>query len=64
MKSHNILIYYIGYKTIKDSKFIKINIVNALYLTFNTVNGYFEDTPFFYINSQKFKQSTRKSLIR
>ena len=47
MKSHNILIYYIGYKTIKDSKFIKINIVNALYLTFNTVNGYFEDTPFF-----------------
>ena len=63
MKSHNILIYYIGYKTIKDSKFIKINIVNALYLTFITVYGYFEETPFFYINNQKFKQSSRKSLI-
>ena len=53
MKSHNILIYYIGYKTIKDSKFIKINIVNALYLTFNTVNGYFEDTPFFLYKQSK-----------
>ena len=35
----NILIYYIGYMTIKDSKYIKIYSVNLLYLTFNKVNG-------------------------
>ena len=38
----NILIYYIGYVTIKDSKYVKINSVNPLYLIFNKVNGYFE----------------------
>ena len=27
---------------IKDSKYIKINSVNTLYLIFNKVNGYFE----------------------
>ena len=46
-KSHkNILIYYIGYVTIKDSKYVKINSVinsvNLLCLTINKVNGYFE----------------------
>ena len=43
MKIHTkkILIYYTGYVTIKDSKYIKIYSVNLLYLTFNTVNGYF-----------------------
>ena len=45
MKSYtkNILIYYIGYMTIKDSKYVKINSVNSLYLIFNKVNGYFEE---------------------
>ena len=38
----NFLIYYIGYVTIKDSKYIEINSVNPLYLTFSKMNGYFE----------------------
>ena len=29
--------------TIKDSKYIKINSVNPLYLIFGKVNGYFEE---------------------
>ena len=37
----NFLIYYVGYVTIKDSKHVKINSVNLLYLIFNKVNGYF-----------------------
>ena len=45
----NILIYYIGYVTIKDSKYVKINSVNHLYLIFNKVNGYFEE-----INKSKY----------
>ena len=44
MKSYkNILIYYIGYVTIKDSKRVKIYSVNPLYLIFNKVNEYFEE---------------------
>ena len=39
----SILIYYIGYLTIKDSKYVKIVCVNPLYLIFNKVNGYFEE---------------------
>ena len=39
----NILIYYIGYVTIKDSKHLKINSVNPLNLIFGKVNGYFEE---------------------
>ena len=35
----NILIYYIGYVTIKDSKYVKINSMNPLFLIFN--KGYF-----------------------
>ena len=31
----NVFIYYIGYATIKDSKYIKIHSVNLLYLIFN-----------------------------
>ena len=38
----NILIYYIGYVTIKDSKYVKMNSVNPLYFMFNRMNGYFE----------------------
>ena len=35
--------------TIKDSKYLKINNVNPLYLIFNKVNGYFEE-----INKSKY----------
>ena len=45
----NILIYYIGYVTIKDSKYIKIYSVNPLHLIFRNVNGYFEE-----INKSKY----------
>ena len=40
----NILIYYNGYLTAKDSKYLKSTCVNPLYLIFNKVNGYFEET--------------------
>ena len=39
----NILIYYIGYFTIKDLKYVKLSSVNLLYLIFSKVNGYFEE---------------------
>ena len=39
----NILIYFFTYVTIKGSKYVKINIVNPLYLVFKTINGYFEE---------------------
>ena len=39
----NILTYYIGYVTIKDSKYEKIYIVNFVYFIFNKVNGNFEE---------------------
>ena len=45
----NILIYYIGYVTIKDSKYVEINSVNPLYLIINKGNGYFEE-----INGNKY----------
>ena len=35
----NFLIYCIGYVTIKDLKYVKINSVNPLYLIFSKVNG-------------------------
>ena len=35
--------------TIKDSKYVKINRVNTLYLIFNKLNGYFEE-----INGNKY----------
>ena len=38
-----ILISYIGYVTIKDLKYVKINSVNSLHLIFRKVNGYFEE---------------------
>ena len=34
----NIFIYYIGHLTIKDSKYVKINSLNPLYLIINKVN--------------------------
>ena len=42
--SKNILIYYIRYVTIKDSKYVKINSVNPLYLIIKKFNGYFEES--------------------
>ena len=45
----NILIYYIGYVTTKDLKYLKINSVNPLYLIFNKVNGYSDE-----INENKY----------
>ena len=46
MKSHTnlvILIYYVAYVMFKDSKYVKINSLNPLYLMFNKMNGYFEE---------------------
>ena len=37
----NILIYYIGYVTIKA--YVKVYSVNPMYLIFRYVNGYFEE---------------------
>ena len=45
----NVLIYDIGYVTIKDSEYVKINSANSLYLIFKKVNGYFEE-----INGNKY----------
>ena len=39
----NILSYYIGHVTIEDSKYVKNNSVNPLYLIFSNVNEYFEE---------------------
>lgn len=42
-KSHkNILIYYIGYKTVKNLRYVKIDILNLLYLIVNKISRYFE----------------------
>ena len=39
----NINTYYIGYITMKDSDYVKINIANLLYLIIDEVDGYFEE---------------------
>ena len=39
----NIVIYYIGYITLKDSDYVKFNSVNPLYLIINEINEYFEE---------------------
>ena len=38
----NVLNYYIGYDTIKHSKYRKIYGINPFYLIFRNVNGHFE----------------------
>ena len=44
MKSHTkIFTYYIGYVTIKDFKYVKLNSVNPLYLIFKKLNRYFDE---------------------
>ena len=45
----NIDIYHIGYITVKDSDYVKINSVNPLYLIMNEVDGYFKE-----INGSKY----------
>ena len=40
----NKAIHYIWYKMIKDSKYVKINSVNPLYLILSKVNWYFDET--------------------
>ena len=35
----NILIFYIGYVVIKDSKYVKVNSVNLLYFIFSKSSG-------------------------
>ena len=39
----NILVYYIGYVTIKELKYVKINRVSSLYIIFSKMNRYFEE---------------------
>ena len=39
----NIIVYYIGYVTIKDLKYVKINSVNPFYLISSKVNGYLKN---------------------
>ena len=38
-----IFIYYTGYVTIKDSKYVKIYSVNPLYLIFSNINRYLQE---------------------
>ena len=45
----NIDIYYIGYITMKNSDYVKINSVNTLYLIINKVDGCIEE-----INGNKY----------
>ena len=54
----NIPIYFIGYVSIKDSRYVKTNRINLLYLILNKVNGNFEE-----INENKYLTlvSTTKS---
>ena len=39
----NILVYCIGYVTIKDLKYVEIYSVNPLSLIYRYINGYFEE---------------------
>ena len=39
----NFLVYYLGYVTIKDSKYVKTNSVNSFDLIFSKMNGYLEE---------------------
>ena len=39
----NIDIYYIGYITVKDSEYVKIDSVNPLYLIISEVDGYLKE---------------------
>ena len=45
----NISVYYIGYVTMKDLKYVKNNSVNPLYLNIYKVNCYFKE-----VNANKY----------
>ena len=57
----NVLIYFISYATIKNSKYVKINSVNPFYLMFKTINAYFEE-----VDKMKYLTivSTNKSKVK
>ena len=40
----NIIIYYIGYVTVKDFSYAKVNSGNPLYLNIHRMNGYIEES--------------------
>ena len=40
----NTVIYYIGYITIKNLSYVRINSVNPLYFIINKADGYFEES--------------------
>ena len=39
----SILVYYIGFATFKDLRYVKVNCLNPLYLIVNKIDGYFEE---------------------
>ena len=39
----NIYVYYIGYMTMKDSDYVRINSANPLHLIIDKVDGYIEE---------------------
>ena len=43
VNNKTILFYYNAYVTIEDSKYVKIDSVNPLYIMLNRINGYFEE---------------------
>ena len=45
----NFRVYYLGFVTIKDSKYVKTNSVNSFDLIFSKMNGYLEE-----INKNKY----------
>ena len=55
-------IYYIGYITVKDSDYVKINSVNPLYLMIGKVNGYIEgkNGSKYLVSNSADKRSTKK----
>ena len=40
----NILIYHIGYVTVKNLSYVKINTINPLYLNIDKINGHIEES--------------------
>ena len=64
----NILTYYIWYVKIQGLIYVKINIINPLYLTFSKANWYFEETtkskylPLVPINESKEKNKKYEQL--
>ena len=47
---------------IKDSKYVKINDVNSLYLIFSKVNGYFEEIEIMLVPNDESKEKIAKNM--